>query len=277
MLRVGIVNTLEILRFTSVGAYLGDDQDNDVLLPNKYLTEDMKEGDEIDVFLYHDSEDRIVATTQRPLIKLNEYAYLKVKMVTKFGAFLDWGLEKDLLVPFKEQTTKMEENGTYLIYMYLDEQTGRLVGTAKVKKHFFDEVLDLEVDDKVELLICNETDLGQNVIVNQMYSGLIYHNDISRPLKKGELTTGYVYTIREDGKLDIRLDKSGYEKIEPNADKIYAAIIENGGKLALTDKSHPDDIRERLGMSKKTFKKSLGNLYKARKVEIHDDYIERVD
>lgn len=276
MLNIGQINTLTVLRFTSVGAYLGDEEDNDVLLPNKYLTHNLKEGDTIDVFIYNDSEDRVIATTLRPKILLDQFGYLRVKMVTKFGAFLDWGLEKDLLVPFKEQTTKMEEGGTYLIFLYLDDQTNRLVGTARIKREFLTEVEDLEVGDKVELLVCDETDLGRNLIVNQLYSGLVYHNDIVRKIRKGETTTGYIANIREDGKLDVTLEPAGYVKVEPNSDKIMSKILENGGRLNITDKTSPEVIKEELGMSKKTFKKALGLLYKSRKVEIYPTYIEEV-
>lgn len=273
MMHLGQYNTLTILRFTNPGAYLGDDEDNDVLLPTKYLTPDLSIGDEIEVFLYNDSEDRIVATTEKPLIELNSFAFLKAKEVTHFGAFMDWGLEKDLLVPFKEQSMKLEEGKYYLVYLYLDDATQRLVASAKVKKFFETEHILVQEKDEVDLLICDTTELGKNVVVNDTYSGLIYNNDIFRPLKRGERCKGYVTKVREDGKLDISLEKPGFLKIEPNSQLILDYLKKNDGIMRLTDKSDPDAVRDLLGMSKKTFKQALGNLYKQRMVELHDDHV----
>jgi len=276
MMHLGQYNTLTILRFTAPGAYLGDDEDNVVLLPTKYLTPELEIGNEIEVFLYLDSEDRLVATTEKPFIELNSFAFLKVKEVTHFGAFLDWGLEKDLLVPFKEQSLKMEEEKWYLVYLYLDEATQRLVASAKVKRYFEMEHIMVQEMDEVDLLICDTTELGKNVVVNDTYSGLIYKNDIIRPLKRGERCKGYVTKVREDGKLDISLEIPGFQKVEPNAQNILQYLQKNGGKLRLTDKSDPDEIREVIGMSKKTFKQAVGNLYKQRLIEIHPDHIALV-
>ena len=164
-MKIGEYNTLRILRLTTVGAYLGDEDDNDVLLPNKYLTHEMSVGDDIEVFLYKDSEDRLVATTEKPYISLNEFAYLRVEEVTPFGAFLDWGLEKDLLVPFREQTTKLEEDKYYLIYLKLDTETNRLVATAKTNKYFSTDTSEVEINKEVEILICESFDLGVKVVI----------------------------------------------------------------------------------------------------------------
>jgi predicted RNA-binding protein (virulence factor B family) len=273
MMHLGQYNTLTILRFTAPGAYLGDDEDNVVLLPTKYLTPELEIGEEIEVFLYLDSEDRLVSTTEKPYIELNSFAFLKVKEVTHFGAFLDWGLEKDLLVPFKEQSLKMEEDKWYLVYLYLDEATQRLVASAKVKRYFEMEHIMVQEMDEVDLLICDTTELGKNVVVNDTYSGLIYKNDIIRPLKRGEKCKGYVTKVREDGKLDISLEIPGFQKIEPNAQNLIQYLQKHDGKLQLTDKSDPDEIREIIGMSKKTFKQAVGNLYKQRLIEIHHDHI----
>jgi uncharacterized protein len=272
-MKLGEFNDLTILRFTSVGAYLGDEQDNEVLLPNKYLTEEMLLGELVNVFLYKDSEDRIVATTETPLINLNSFAYLKVKEVNGFGAFLDWGLEKDLLVPFREQTNKLEEEKFYLIYLKYDNLTDRLVGSAKVNKYFSKETEELEEGQEVNLLICETTDLGVKVVVENKYQGVIYHNDISRNIRRGDYTIGYITQIRPDNKLDIRLDKVGYEKIDESTDKLFNLIQNNHGVLYLTDKSHPDEIRQIAGMSKKTFKKAVGNLYKKKIISLKEDSI----
>lgn len=273
-MKIGEYNTLRILRLTTVGAYLGDEEDNDVLLPNKYLTHEMSVGEDIEVFLYKDSEDRLVATTEKPYITLNEFAYLRVKEVTPFGAFLDWGLEKDLLVPFREQTTKLEEDKYYLIYLKLDTETNRLVATAKSNKYFSVDTSEIEINKEVEILICESFDLGVKIVIEGKFLGIVYHNDVTRKLRRGDYTIGYVYNIREDGKLDVRLEKSGYEKIEPNSERLLALINNRNGVLYLTDKSDPDDIRETVGMSKKTFKKAVGNLYKQKKIRINPDSLE---
>jgi len=212
MLLLGQFNELQLLRFTSVGAYLGDDEENDVLLPNRYLSPEFEVGQKLRVFLYLDHDERIVATTEIPKLELNTYAYLKVIEATHIGAFLDWGLMKHLFCPFKEQTVKMEEGKYYLVYLYIDDATQRLVASAKVKKYLEKEHIVVEEGQEVELLICDKTDLGQNVIVNDTYGGLIFNNHISKVLNRGERTTGYILTVREDGKLDISLEKPGYQK-----------------------------------------------------------------
>lgn len=273
-MKLGEYNTLRILRLTTVGAYLGDEHDNDVLLPNKYVTQEMSVGEDINVFLYKDSEDRLVATTEKPYITLNEFAYLQVKQLTPFGAFLDWGLEKDLLVPFREQTSKLEEDKYYLIYLKLDEETNRLVATAKTNKYFSTDTSELELNQEVDLLICETFDLGVKIVVNGKFLGIIYHNDVNRKLRRGDYTKGFIYNIREDGKLDVRLEVSGYAKVEPNAEKLLAILNNRKGVLYLTDKSDPDDIRDAVGMSKKTFKQAVGNLYKQKKIRINPDSIE---
>jgi uncharacterized protein len=273
-MKLGEYNTLRILRLTTVGAYLGDEHDNDVLLPNKYVTQEMSVGEDVNVFLYKDSEDRLVATTEKPYITLNEFAYLQVKQLTPFGAFLDWGLEKDLLVPFREQTSKLEEDKYYLIYLKLDEETNRLVATAKTNKYFSTDTSELELNQEVDLLICETFDLGVKIVVNGKFLGIIYHNDVNRKLRRGDYTKGFIYNIREDGKLDVRLEVSGYAKVEPNAEKLLAILNNRNGVLYLTDKSDPDDIRDAVGMSKKTFKQAVGNLYKQKKIRINPDSIE---
>lgn len=272
-MKLGEYNVLTLLRITTVGAYLGDEFDNDVLLPNKYITQQMSVGDEVSVFLYKDSEDRLVATTEKPYITLNSFAYLQVKQVTPFGAFLDWGLEKDLLVPFREQTNKLEEDKYYLIYLMLDHATDRLVATAKTNKRFSTDTSTIEAGDEVELLICETFDLGVKVVVDGKFLGIIYHNDVNRKLRRGDTTIGYVYNIREDSKLDVRLDKSGYQKVEPSAQRLFALMQNRKGILYLTDKSDPDDIRDQVGMSKKTFKQAVGNLYKNKLIQLNPDSI----
>lgn len=273
MIHLGQYNTLTILRFTPPGAYLGDEEDNVVLLPNKYLSDDLEVGQSVTVFVYLDSHERLVSTTLTPKIELNTFAYLKVNATSHFGAFLDWGLEKDLFVPFKEQKIKMEEGKYYLVYLYLDEATQRLLASARVRRFLETEHMVLEEKDEVELLICDTTELGKNVIVNDTYSGLIYKNDLVKAVKRGDRTTGYVTKVRPDGKLDIALEKPGFQKVEPNSQVILDYLQAHHGEMHLTDKSDPDTIREELGMSKKTFKQALGTLYKKRLVVIGEDKV----
>lgn len=275
-MNIGEVNTLQVLRFTSVGAYLGDENDNDVLLPNKYLTEDMKQDDMIDVFVYRDSEDRAVATTEKPLIELNGYSYLFVKDVTVYGAFVDWGLEKDLMIPFKEQNLKLEEGRWYLTTLRLDTDTDRVFGSTKINRYLLDCDHPFDRTAPADLMICDTTDLGVKVIVDNRYSGLIYHNDITRNLERGERTVGYVYNVREDGKLDVRLDPVGMVKISESAERLLS-LLKVKKHLPVHDKSSPDEVRNVVGMSKKTFKQAVGSLYKERLITIDSDGIRLVE
>ena len=275
-MKIGEMNELTLLRFTSVGAYLGDDQGNDVLLPNKYITDEMDLDDVINVFVYRDSEDRAVATTETPKIKLNGFAFLKVTAVNYFGAFVDWGLEKELMVPFREQNLKLEEGRYYLTCLLLDESTDRVFGSTRVNRYFEFCDHEFDPDEEVSLLICETTDLGVKVVVNDRYSGMIFHNDISRPIKRGDWTTGYVSNVREDGKLDVRLDKTGYVKVEGSAERLLE-ILKVKKKLSITDKSDPEVIRETVGMSKKTFKQAVGNLYKQRLISLEPDSITYIE
>lgn len=274
-MKIGEINELKVLRFTSVGAYLGDEEDNDVLFPNKYIPDDLDLDDMIKVFVYRDSEDRVVATTEEPLIRLNGFAYLKIKEVNMFGAFADWGLEKDLLIPFKEQTVNLEENQSRLVYLLLDDATNRLYGTMRVKKHYQECHEELQMNDEVDLLICDTTDLGTKVVVNDKYAGLIFKSDTDKNVHPGQKVKGYVLKVREDGKLDIRLSPAGYIKVPDSAEKLLE-ILQERGKLSLTDKSAPDDIRDAVGMSKKTFKQAVGNLYKRKLIVLNDNNIELI-
>lgn len=274
-MQIGEINLLKILRFTAPGAYLGDEDGNDVLLPGKYITNDMSEEDMISVFLYRDSEDRIVATTETPLIQLYGYAYLKVKEVNLYGAFLDWGLEKDLMVPFKEQQLKMEEGKYYLVTLQMDGATDRLFATTKINR-YLEECSDKDlVGQEVELLVCDKTELGVKLIVDERYHGMVFQNDISKPIRRGQKIRGFVLNVRDDGKLDIRFDKIGFEKFDDAAQSILE-IVQAKGSLYLSDKSSPEDIREQVGMSKKTFKQAIGKLYKARQIEILDTEIRLI-
>ena len=276
-MKIGEFNDLTILRFTSVGAYLADSEDNDVLLPNKYLTEDMLLDDVINVFVYRDSEDRAVATTEKPYIEMGGFAFLKATAVSHFGAFVDWGLEKELMVPFKEQNLKLEEGRYYLTHLFLDEQTDRVVGSTRVNRYFQDCTEEMEPETEVDLLICETTDLGVKVVVNNKYSGLIFRSDISKAIKRGDRIKGYVAKVREDGKIDVRLDKAGYDNRIVGSAQELLELLQKEKTLNLTDKSDPDTIREIVGMSKKTFKQAVGNLYRQRLITLGDGKISIVE
>ena len=275
---IGVWNRLRLDRFTSVGAYLVDKKGNDVLLPNKYVKDEYKEEDEIEVFLYKDSEDRLVATTREPFIQLGEFAYLQVVEVTIHGAFMDWGLEKDLLVPFREQPKEMEEGRYYLVYLYLDEATQRLAATARVNPFYEAATEELvQRNEEVVMLVCETTELGIKVIVNNRFRGLIFQSDVTRKLKYGSIIDGFVKNVREDGKLDIILQPEGYGKVEPLSQELLDLIQQKGGFISLTDKSDPADIQKMTGWSKKTFKQVVGNLYKQRLVVIGENGITLTD
>ncbi len=270
---LGVWNRLRIDRFTSIGAYLVDQQGNDVLLPGKLLLEDWSVGDTVEVFLYKDSEDRLIATTMEPYIQLGQFGYLEVTDVNPFGAFLDWGIEKDLLVPFREQPKDMVEGRFYLVYLYLDEATQRLAATARVEP--FLQLADehIKKQDKVVILVCERTDLGFKVIVENKYRGLIFNSDIHRNLRSGDIVDGFVKNIRPDGKLDISLHEEGYAKVDPLAQELLDLLQKNEGFLPLTDKSDPEDVQRITGWSKKTFKQVVGNLYKQRRIVLGENGI----
>lgn len=272
MIQIGDYNTLQILRDTKVGLYLGDENEA-ILLPKKYVPKDFFIGDNITVFVYLDHEERPVATTLKPYIKLNEFAHLKLNYINKFGAFLDWGLEKDLFVPFKEQARPMEEGKRYLVYMFMDEKTNRLVASSKTNQFLSNENLDLQRNEEVDILISHITDAGINVIINQKHKGLAYKNEVYVDVKPGMKTKGYIKTIRPDGKIDVLLRKIGLDAIEPSSQVILDELKANRGFLRLSDNSHPEDIKTVLKMSKKNFKKALGNLYKQKLIEIKEDGI----
>ncbi len=278
MIPIGQHQELTILRHTSVGLYLGDDEDEeDVLLPNKYCPEDFEIGEKLTVFVYRDYEERKIATNLRPKILMHQFALLRVTSVSNIGAFLDWGLEKELLVPFREQRQKMEEGRWYIVYLDLDTQTDRLYATNKIEKRLQNKTLTVHEGEAVEVIIMKKTDLGYSVIVNQQHEGLIFESEIFTTLNIGDKLKAYVKQIRDDNKLDISLQPSGFENFnDPNCEKIMDQLIEHNRFLPLSDKSTPEEIYEVLGMSKKAFKKAIGTLYKQRKIILQPDGIKLV-
>lgn len=272
-MNIGQFNTLKIDRATKVGLFLTNGKE-DVLLPNKYVPKAYEIGEEVSVFVYLDHEERPVATTLRPYIQLNEFAHLRVNFINKFGAFLDWGLEKDLFVPYREQANPMEKDKRYLVYLYLDEKTNRLVASSKINAFFETKNIDLELKEEVEVMVSHISENGVNVIIENKYRGLAYKNEIyDDAIRPGKKLKAYVKFIRPDGKIDVSFQKMGFESIEPNSDIILGELRANRGFLRLNDNSHPEDIKTVLKMSKKTFKKAIGHLYKEKMIDIKEDGI----
>ncbi len=275
MLQIGVYHTLKIDRETKVGLFLVNETD-DVLLPNKYVPNDFAIGDDLTVFVYLDHEERPVATTLKPLITLNSFAVLKVNYINKFGAFLNWGMEKDLFVPFKEQARQMEKDKRYIVTMYLDKQTGRLAASSKINQFLDKEPLDVEVGQEVDLMVSHITEIGINVIINGKFRGLAYQNEVFETVSPGYKTKGYIKTIRPDGKIDVSFQKQGFEAIDDSSQQVLEALKQNDGVLRLNDNSHPEEIKSILKMSKKTFKKAIGSLYKQKLIDINNEGIQLV-
>jgi predicted RNA-binding protein (virulence factor B family) len=277
MIRLGEYNTLEILRETDPGLYLGDTEENVVLLPHRYKPENFNIGDMLKVFVYLDYEERPVATTLTPHVHLNDFGYLHCSDVNEFGAFMDWGVQKQLFVPFKEQARPMKVGNWYIVYLSMDEQTNRLVGSSKTNKYLNNDTVTLEKFDEIAIMVTHITDLGANVIVNGKHKGLIFINDIFEDIRTGDTMKAFVKSVREDNKIDVVLQSPGYRSIEPNANFILEELKAAGGFMPLHDKSDPQAIKNELGMSKKSFKKAIGTLYKDKQIAIKPDGIELID
>jgi uncharacterized protein len=272
MKELGLISKLQINRFTDFGAYLALSDGGEVLLPKGYLLGEEKEGDEVEVFIYTDSEDRPVAVTQKPVAILDEFAVMEAKELTKFGAFMDWGLPKDLFVPNVEMGKPMEAGKKYLVRVCVDFKTERLIGVTKYREFIFPAPKDYEPGNECEGLIFDQTELGYKVLLEDRYEGLIYANEVFQPLEIGEVRTLFVKKRRDDGKLDLQLLPTGRIKYEEGAEKILQ-ILEEKGFLPLHDKSDPDEIKVILGMSKKHFKQCIGQLYKAQEILIRENGI----
>ncbi|MEL6810947.1 MAG: S1-like domain-containing RNA-binding protein [Bacteroidota bacterium] len=274
MLQLGKFQKLTILRETDPGLFLGDSEENEVLLPHRYKPEQYEIGDTIEVFLYLDNEERPIATTEQPFVTLNQFAYLHCSAVTKYGAFMDWGLVKQLFVPFKEQARPMKKGNWYIVYLYLDEKTNRLVGSSKTNKFLSNETVTVAKYDEVDILVTHITDKGANTVVNGKHKGLIYLTDIFEDIRTGDKLKAYVRKVRSDNKIDLVLQPEGYKSIEPNANYVLEELKAAGGFLPLHDKSDPETIKNELGLSKKSFKKAIGSLYKDKQIKIKEDGIE---
>lgn len=276
MIQLGVFSNLTVSRGSAVGFFLIDDEGEEVLLHNKFVPEGLKLQDKISVFVYNDSEDRLIATTQTPKIILNSFALLKVIDAASFGAFMDWGLDKDLLVPFKEQATKMFKGKSYVVYLYLDSASDRLVGTTKINRYLDNTDCNIKQNEEVDLLIYEDFDLGYFAIINNKFKGLIYKNEIYQPIQIGDQLKGFVKQIKEGNLIDISLQKIGFENIDLNAQMILDLLKKKNGIIPLHDNSSPDEIKKILGMSKKTFKKAIGILYRKKLIKIEPTQITLV-
>ena len=274
MIRLGEYNELKIDRDTDQGFYLVDDQGEDVLLPNKYIPEDKNVGDHIEVFVYKDSEDRLISTTLKPYAILEEFAELEILNVNKFGAFADWGIAKDLFIPFYEQHKKLQAGEKHLVFIFIDEETDRLVGSTKIDHHLETEEILITQDEEVDLVVWKRTDLGYKVIINRLYPGLIFHSNVDQDLHRGQKLKGFIGQIRSDKKIDILLKPKGFEnRIKSDTDMILSMLNSQNGVIEIGDKSSPDQIMGTFKMSKKAFKKAAGQLYKDKKIKIEANRI----
>lgn len=276
LLRIGQENRLRVERRVSIGVYLSGLDEDDLLLPNRYVPPDCAVGDYINVFVYLDSEDRLIATTETPLARVGELAYLEVVAVNRTGAFLDWGLPKDLLLPFREQREGMERGRRYIVYVYLDSVSQRPVASARLNKRLPTGLGAYKPGDAVELVICGRTELGYEVIIDRRRVGMVYANEIFQPLEEGQSIGGYIKQVRPDGKIDVTLQRSGVDAEAGLAAQILAQLQAAGGFLPLTDKTPPEAVYERFRVSKKVYKRVVGKLYKARKLRIEDDGLHSV-
>ena len=272
MLEIGKFNKLVVSRSVDFGMYLESDH-GDILIPKKYVPEGTKIGDALDVFVYTDSEDRLIATTLEPYGIVGEFAAMRVKDVTNFGAFLDWGIEKDLLVPNSEQHRKLHVGQMTVVRLCLDERTERVIGVGKLNPFLSKDFSALQEGQAVNLMVYDHTDLGIMVLIDDQYSGMLYENEVFEPLEIGDKKKGFIKKIRPDGKIDVRLFKEGVAAIDASKDTILKKLKASDGFLPYHDKSDTDAIKEAFQMSKKSFKKAIGGLYKEGKIQILDDGI----
>lgn len=272
-IELGRFNELEVVKQVDFGMYLDGGEEGEILLPARYVPEGCKVGDRLNVFLYLDMDERLVATTLTPLVQVGQFAYLEVAWVNQFGAFLNWGLMKDLFVPFGEQKMKMQVGRKYMIHAHLDEESYRIVASAKVERYLSKEMPEYQPGEEVEILIWQKTDLGYKAIIEHQHSGLLYENEVFTTLEAGRKMRAFVKQVRDDGKIDLMLQKPGLGKVDDFAKTLLEYIRENGGRVALNDKSPADEIYETFGVSKKTFKKGVGDLYKKRLISLQEDGI----
>jgi len=281
-IEIGKFNTLQVLRKVDFGYYLkGSARSGDILLPNNEIDSEAQAAldagqDELDVFVYLDQEERLIATTRKPLAEVGDFAYLEVAWVNNFGAFLNWGLMKDLFVPFREQKMKMQKGQSYIVHVHMDEESYRVMASAKVERYLNTDFPPYQRGDEVDVLVWQKTDLGLKVIIDNQYAGLLYDDQVFRNLRTGDRTKAYVHLVRPDGKIDLNLQRKGQAGVRDFTYDLLDYLRQNNGYTVLGDKSSPEDIYEVFGVSKKIFKKAVGDLYKRHKIEIKDDGIHLV-
>ncbi|MBI9066001.1 MAG: GntR family transcriptional regulator [Salinivirgaceae bacterium] len=277
MFQIGKYNELKVVKEVDFGIYLDGEELGEILLPLRQVPPNTYPGDILEVFLYKDSEDRLIATTRQPYAITEEFAVLEVVDVNKTGAWLDWGLDKHLLAPFREQKQDMELGKSYLVYIFLDDESQRLAASSKLAKFLDNVPPEYEEGQEVDILISNQSDIGYTAVINNLHSGLLYKNEVFTKLSRGQKTKAYIKKIREDEKIDLILQKPGYGKIDPLSDKILRELKKSGGILNLGDKSSPEDIYSKFGVSKKDFKKAIGKLYKDKIILVEKEKIEIID
>lgn len=275
-IRLGDYNQLKVVKKVDFGLYLDGGDEGEILLPSRYVPEGSKVGDELTVFIYLDQEERPVATTEHPLAKVGDFAYLRVAWVNEYGAFLDWGLMKDIFCPFKEQKMRMVKDNYYIVYIKLDEESYRIMATAKVERYFAPQPPSYLPGDDIDLIVWQKTDLGFKVIIDNCYPGLVYENQVFRPLHAGDRLRGYISCVRPDGKIDVMLQPTGRQQTEEFANTLLNYLHDNGGHCNLGDKSPAELIADTFKVSKKTFKKAVGDLYRRKLITIADDGITLV-
>ena len=273
MLKIGNYNTLEVVKLVDFGVYLDGGNGLEILLPTRYISEPLHIGDKIEVFIYTDSEDRLIATTLKPLAIVGEFAFLRVQQVNKIGAFVDCGLAKDILVPFREQKVKMVQGRNYLVYLYLDDASKRIAASSKIEKFLNNTYPEYKKGEKVSALVYRKNEIGYNVIINNLHSGMIYDNEIFANIAIGDYVTAYIKNVRDDGKIDLTLSDKIENRIENLSDRILKYMEINNRRLGINDNSSPEEIKAMFGCSKKDFKKAIGALYKMRKIKIENDLI----
>ena len=270
-IKLGEYNLLEVVKEVDFGVYLDGSEDGEILLPTRYVPQGCKPGDVLNVFIYLDMDERLIATTLQPYVKVGEFACLEVAWVNQYGAFLDWGLMKDLFVPFREQKMKMLKGNSYVVHVHLDEDSYRIVASAKVEKYLSKDMPEYNAGDEVEVLVWQKTDLGFKVIVDNKFGGMIFKNEIFTDVRTGMKMTAYIKQVRPDGKIDLELQKGGVKKVEDFAYTLLEYIRSNGGSTPLNDKTEADVIYNTFGVSKKTFKKAVGDLYKKRLIVLEGE------
>ena len=273
-IKLGDYNRMTVVKQVDFGIYLDGGDEGEVLMPARYVPEGCKPGDELDVFVYLDNEERLVATTQTPLAKVGDFAFLKVSWVNEYGAFLDWGLMKDLFCPFREQKMKMEKDKGYIVHVHLDNESYRIVASDKVEHYFDPSFPPYQHGDEVDLLVWQKTDLGFKVIVDNRFPGLVYKNQVFRDIRTGDRLTGYIDIVREDGKIDVMLQPTGRQMTMNLSDVLLDYLESHDGVCPLTDKSPAEDIYSMFNVSKKNYKKAVGDLYKRRLIVLCDDCIK---